>query len=84
MLGDLNEEQCDSTIIFCDNKSTIAIAKNPIHHGKTKHIIVKYHVIREAKKEGEVKLVHYSSKKQLADILTKLLPTRVQIEQMES
>lgn len=61
-------------IIFCDNKSIIAIAKNPMQHGKAKHILVKYHAIKEAKMSGEVKLVHCSLKVQLAEISTKELP----------
>ena len=60
--------------IWFDNKSAIAITKNPVQHGKTKHIRVKFHAIREAEKLGEVNLVHCSSENQLADILTKALP----------
>lgn len=32
--------------IYCDNRSCIAIAKNPVMHGRTKHIDVKYHFIK--------------------------------------
>ena len=74
LLNDLNERQEEATVIFCDNKSAICIAENPIQHGRTKHISVKYHAIREAERNGEVKLVHCSSDDQLADILTKALP----------
>ena len=70
----MNERQEEATVIFCDNKSAICIAENPIQHGRTKHISVKYHAIREAERNGEVKLVHCSSDDQLADILTKVLP----------
>lgn len=77
MLGDLNEEPGDATIIFCENKLAIALVKNPIQHGRTKYIAVKYNAIRKAEKEGEVKLVHCSYEKQLADILTKSLPKNV-------
>jgi len=33
--------------IFCDNLSSIRLAKNPIFHARTKHIEVHYHYIRE-------------------------------------
>lgn len=48
LLDDLNEKQGDATIIFCDNKSAIATVENPIQHGRTKYIFVKYHAIRGA------------------------------------
>ena len=56
-----------------DNKSAIAIAKNLVQHGRTKHINVKFHAIRQAEKEGEVQLVHCKSEDQVADIMTKAL-----------
>ena len=35
-----------------DNKSAIALIKNPVLHGQSKHIRVKYHFIREAAEGG--------------------------------
>ncbi|GKD84395.1 retrovirus-related pol polyprotein from transposon TNT 1-94 [Tanacetum coccineum] len=66
---DLTQE--GPTVIFCDNKSAIAIAENPVQHGRTKHINVKYHAIREAEKNRKVKLKYYTSETQLANMLTK-------------
>nr|KYP38315.1 Copia protein [Cajanus cajan] len=63
------------TVLWCDNKSAISIAKNPIQHGRTKHINVKFHAIREAEKNGDVQLTYCRSGEQLADILTKALPS---------
>ena len=40
------------TDIFCDNKSTIAMAKNPVFHGRTKHINIRLHFIRELVAKG--------------------------------
>ncbi|GJR05474.1 hypothetical protein Tco_0528458 [Tanacetum coccineum] len=73
LLSYLDLTQEGLTVIFCDNKSAIAIAENPMQHGRTKHINVKYHAIREAKKNEEVKLKYYTSKTQLADMVTKLI-----------
>ncbi|KAG7640275.1 Zinc finger CCHC-type superfamily [Arabidopsis suecica] len=42
--------------IFCDNKSAIAIGKNPVQHRRTKHIDIKYHFVREAEQTGKIKL----------------------------
>ena len=74
ILKDLGVQQQEASEINCDSKSAIAIAENPVQHGKTKHIQVKFHAIREAIKNHEIKLIHCSSEYQVADILTKALP----------
>lgn len=45
LLLSIDEEQSDPTVLFCDNRSTIALAKNPILHGRTKHIDLRFHFI---------------------------------------
>ena len=47
MLKDLSQNQQESTTIFCDNYSAIALSKNHVFHKKTKHIDTRYHFIRE-------------------------------------
>ncbi|GMI79227.1 cysteine-rich RLK (RECEPTOR-like protein kinase) 8 [Hibiscus trionum] len=74
LLLDLKHEQVNATEVLCDNKSAVAIAKNPVFHGKTKHINIKYHFLREVEKEGQIQLKHCSSEDQVADIFTKGLP----------
>lgn len=56
-----------------DNKSAIALMKNPVFHGRSKHINMKYHFIRECVEKGLIKVEFVSSKEQKADILTKAL-----------
>jgi hypothetical protein len=56
-----------------DNKAAIALAKNPVHHDRSKHIDVKFHFIREHVEKGRVELVYVGTQDQLADILTKAL-----------
>ncbi|KAL5820898.1 hypothetical protein ACOSQ3_022780 [Xanthoceras sorbifolium] len=73
VLTDLDYVQEEPTVLWCDNNSAISIAKNPVQHGRTKHINVKFHAIREAEKNGDVQLIHCRSEEQLADILTKAL-----------
>ncbi|KAG8501874.1 hypothetical protein CXB51_004547 [Gossypium anomalum] len=75
ILGDLNLYQKEATEIFCDNKSAVAIAKNPIFHGRTKHFSIKLHVVREIEQAREIELVHCNSEDQVADIFTKALCT---------
>ena len=34
-------------VIYCDNLSSIQLARNPVYHARTKHIEVHYHFFRE-------------------------------------
>jgi hypothetical protein len=61
-------------IIYCDNQSCIALAKNPVQHARTKHLERQCHFIRHQIKQGRIELVYVKSKDQLADINTKALP----------
>ncbi|EOY13165.1 Cysteine-rich RLK (RECEPTOR-like protein kinase) 8 [Theobroma cacao] len=83
LLGDLNFDQNDATELFVDNKSIIAIVKNPINNGKTKHIKVKLHTIGEDEKNGDVKFSCCTSNMQVANIFTKALP-KTRFEQLRS
>lgn len=75
MLKDSRHQQPDATTILRDNQFTVAlIVKNPVFYGKTEHIKIKYHFIREAQERKEVELKHCSSEEQVADIFTKVLP----------
>ncbi|GKV48447.1 hypothetical protein SLEP1_g55260 [Rubroshorea leprosula] len=74
ILNDIGQPQVLPCVIQIDNKLAIAIAKNLVQHGRTKHIHVKYHVIRQYVKEKKIKLLHYDSEVQAVDILTTSLP----------
>lgn len=58
-----------------DNQSVIAIAANPIHHARIKHIEVKTYYIREKIENKLVKLVYCPTEMMVADLLTKALPS---------
>ncbi|KAK2988423.1 hypothetical protein RJ640_023970 [Escallonia rubra] len=77
LLKELSFIQNESTQIYVDNKSAIALAKNPVFHDRSKHIDTRYHFIREsiAKKQVQVKFV--KSEDQVADIFTKPLNREV-------
>ncbi|KAL8141064.1 LOW QUALITY PROTEIN: hypothetical protein V2J09_007085 [Rumex salicifolius] len=51
----------DNTNIRCDNSSTIKKSKNPIMHGRSKHIDVRFHFLRNLSAEGTISLSHRGS-----------------------
>lgn len=73
ILKEIGHEQDEEMVLFCDNTSTIKLSKNAVMHGKSKHIRVRYHFLRELTREGIVELVHCNMEDQLADIMTKPL-----------
>lgn len=56
---------------YVDNKSTISLTKNPVFHGRSKHIQRRYHFIRECVENGKVEVERICGSKENADILTK-------------
>ena len=60
--------------IFADNQGSIALAKNPEFHSRTKHISIQQHFVREKVEEGQVRMEYLSTGDMIADLLTKALP----------
>lgn len=58
-------------IVNIDNQSAMKIAENDIDHGRTKHIDIKYHFIKQHIKDKTIQLKWVSTQSQIADILTK-------------
>ena len=77
LLKEMNFNQEKPTEIRVDNKSAIELAKNPVHHERSKHIDVRFHFIREHVKNGDVEMTHVASRDQVADIFTKPLPSEI-------
>lgn len=77
VLGEVGCIQEEGTIVFCDNSSTIKLSKNPVLHGRSKHIHVRYHFLRELVKEGTIQLDYCSTQDQIADIMTKAVKLEV-------
>ena len=59
--------------LLCDSTSAISVAKNPVLHSKTKHINVRFHLLRDHVEKGDIDLRHVDTQNQLVDILTKPL-----------
>ena len=46
LIGELMNEEMISMTLMVDNKSAIALSKNPVFHNRSKHIETKFHFIR--------------------------------------
>jgi hypothetical protein len=62
-----------------DNQSSISVAKNPEHHGRMKHLDLRFYWLRDTVESGQIKPVYVPSAEMAADILTKPL-TREKVE----
>ena len=58
-------------LIYEDNQSAIAMAKNPQFHGWAKHIDICHHFVRKQVANGTIKLDYCSTLGMTADIMTK-------------
>ena len=74
-LGVVRIEQVPITL-FCDNNGAVAQSKDPRNHKKGKHIVRKYHIIRDIIARGDVVVAKIESANNLADSFTKTLPQR--------
>jgi len=70
-LGFIKNNQ--STQLYCDNQGALALAGNPAHHKRSKHIDIRYHYIREMMDNGHITIHHVGTNDQAADMLTKPL-----------
>jgi hypothetical protein len=59
--------------LLIDNQSAINLAKNPVSHGRSKHIETRFHFLREQVISGRIELLHCPTKEQLADGFTKAM-----------
>ncbi|XP_062182205.1 secreted RxLR effector protein 161-like [Phragmites australis] len=83
LLGELKGREADTTELGMDNKSALALSKNPVFHERSKHIQTRYHYIRECVENGSICASFVSTKDQLADILTKALG-RVRFQELRT
>ncbi|KAJ9542298.1 hypothetical protein OSB04_028804 [Centaurea solstitialis] len=59
--------------IFCDNSGAVAQAKEPREHHKSRHVLRKYHLIREIIGRRDVRICKIPTEDNVADPLTKPL-----------
>ena len=74
----------DKLIIYSDSEACIGMSKNPINHKRNKHIMLKYHWVRQSVEEGKIKIVYTNTTEQVADILTKTVRTHLQFRYLRN
>ena len=76
ILESLDHPQEGATTIYCDNKSAIALSRNLVFHGKSKHIRIKYHFIRELVANSEIRVEFCGTKGSECGLLHKGITSR--------
>ncbi|CAJ2661986.1 unnamed protein product [Trifolium pratense] len=71
LITEISNVECSSVTLKVDNLSAINLAKNPVAHGRSKHIEMRFHYLREQVSNGRLKLEHCRTELQIADVLTK-------------
>ena len=65
--------------LYGDNQGSLALAKNPVNHQRSKHIDIKYHFLRSEVSCGRMNLVYVPTHANVADVFTKGL-SKVKME----
>jgi hypothetical protein len=73
LLSELKDSEVRVSVLRVDNKSIISLVKNPVHYDRSKHIDVRYHLIREYEQTCQIAVDFIRTEEQLGDILTKPL-----------
>ena len=60
--------QLNPITLLEDNQSCIQYSKNNTDHDKTKHIDIKYHLVREQIQQGNISIAKIPTKKNVADL----------------
>ena len=83
LLADLMCLPCKIVCMYLDNQGAIALANNPVHHKRSKHIDVKYHYVRLDIQCGIAELTYVPTDNNVADVFTKPV-TRVRLDRLIS
>ena len=61
------------SVLHMDNQSAISVSKNPKHHGRMKHLDLKYYWLRDQVNMGVIRILHLRTDEMPADLMTKAL-----------
>lgn len=75
LIGELGLFEMSKTKIFVDNNGAIKLSETSLYHGRTKHIDIRHHFIKDVLENNDLlELDKVSTSDMCADILTKPLP----------
>jgi hypothetical protein len=72
-MHELHHDSGSAVTIHEENRSCIALSKNSMTTGRSKHMDVRYHFCREKVESGDIEVKYCATKAMLADALTKPL-----------
>jgi hypothetical protein len=70
----LMAEDDPPTIVYCDSTAAVTLSHHDANHGRSKHILPKYFMIRDHIVLGNIDTVHVPGVDNTADLFTKQLP----------
>jgi hypothetical protein len=73
LMLELGYDQSGSSVLYIDNQSAVQVCKNPEHHGRMKHLDLKYFWLRDEVGKKVIGVHYVPTGEQVADILTKPL-----------
>ena len=71
LLEELGSSEGGAITLLVDNVFAINLAKNLIAHGRSKHIEMRFHYLRELVSDGRLRLGYCRSEDLVVDLLTK-------------
>ena len=73
LFTELGYPQATASTLKMDNQSAISVARNPDHHGRMKHLDLRFYWLRDVVDAGTISVSHIPTNDMAADILTKAL-----------
>ncbi|THG95562.1 hypothetical protein EW145_g7936 [Phellinidium pouzarii] len=73
LLSEFGYEFTGPSTLYVDNQSALAVARNPEHHGRMKHLDLRHYWLRDVVEAGDIDIEYLPTKSMPADIMTKAL-----------
>ncbi|THH17645.1 hypothetical protein EW146_g3205 [Bondarzewia mesenterica] len=74
LLSELGYEVKGLSILRIDNQSAINVVKNPGHHGRMKHLDLRFFWLCDQVEAGGIQPLHNPTEEMVADVVTKVVP----------